>query len=961
LPFHLRQRLRVRLRLRRLATHNAKCNQDDRQELHEGHSTSEGAGRYDGFMLASFLILLTVSTGFANTALVGFLNHAGDLQEGVLPSAQNQEPQEASFRSAQAGFLISTPEESWELQHSIGADGNGRLAMGPLKNGGLKQLSVTVSSAAYPDLEALRKQRDEILKQAQQSEDIRKGKKLKRKFGDLMSAGLQVEQDSAGQTFIARQYYLLSQGKQYVIQCHAPKGEFSDLEPLFEQALQSFAIVPLDGEALRLGQLQKLSAQCGSEVQWETEWKVASARARKEGKLIVVTVQAVSGFEVGDQIGRGPFMEQSVVKLLEHRFVVLRWHRGLEAPFVRQNVFGLGPSTFGTGILVTDAKGSVVKQIFIIKGLAVYDSLLETLKEQQHLSLQAPQPVATASSLERTRLLHESGQLIEAQILCESSPRVTEGKAATVEHVAWALLRAQIHATARQGNAARMEVRAGLAAAASLAAETSSGAGGSAAETIPAADALSLRHELQLLEAQLMTSMGEPEAAESQLDLLLALDEELAAETHAQALMLKGALRLQDKDRAGTETAWQILTDRFPETRWAWMAAAGLTGPGWKMEIFPDLRWPREIDRPLARVPKAADKSNQRATISALVNGAADFLLAQQSEDGSWQAMTSYGNRKPLADDLKLAATAIAGQALLHIPNNADTKQAAERAMLWLLAQRELREAETKPPIVFMDYAVWSRSYILFFLADCLERGIGNEQALQSEIKKCLQDLTVRQQGNGGWSYYLSGEVGGAAKPQSISFTTATVVLALERTAEIDLLEDRAMLDRGLDCLEAMRSPKGTFSYFLNGGSLATSARSGDGVEASAARGPVCGLALLRGDRETAEELAPRLKMYVEHLPAFGAQRRKALMHAGLHTQGSHYLLYDYATAAQALNQVQSEQGFPKALAKKTRAAVLREVRACLNADGSFTDNPLLGTTSATGLAVLALVNLVEN
>ena len=889
-------------------------------------------------MRASFLLLLAVFTGFANPA---FSNHFCDLQKSTPPRQDAPNSQQHSFRSAQAGFAISKPDEAWQLQDSIGPDGNGRITLGPLNSGGLQQLSITVSAAASPDLDALRLQRDEILKQAQESDDIRKGKKLKRKFGDLMSAGLQVEQDAASQTFVARQYYLISQGKQYVIQCHAPKNEFDALEPLFEKALNSFVIVPLDGEALRLAQLQQLAARCGSEVQWETEWSVASARARKEGKLIVVTVQAISSFEVGDQIGRGPFMDYGVVKLLQHRFVVLRWHRGMDAPFVKQEVFGLGPSTFGTGILVTDAKGAVLNQIFIIKGQAVYDSLIETLSEQQHLALQAPQPSSTASSLQCAQLWLESGQLQKLEKLCKASPRAAQGEVATKEQVAWALLRAQVHAAARQGESARLEVRAGLTAEASLVSRDPG-----------------LRQELQLLEAQLMTAMGEAHAAEVRLDDLLAVAENLAADTHAQALLMKGALRLQAQDRVGAEASLHTLTVQFPEIRWAWMAAAGLTGPGWKLDIFPGLRWPRESDRALARVPKAAEKAKQRADISTLVQGGADFLLAQQLEDGSFPSMTSYGDHKVLADDLKLAATAIAGQALQRLTDRADAQQAAERAVLWLLEQRQLRESESKPPIVFMDYAVWSRSYILFFLATCLEHGVGDQEAVQMEMKKCVQDLAERQQGNGGWSYYLSGTIGGSAKPQSISFTTATVVLALERAAEVQLLDDPAMLNRGLDCLEAMRSPKGTFSYFLNGRDLKTSTRSSDGVEASAARGPVCGLALLRGQRETTKELAPRFEMYVEHLPAFGAQRRKALMHAGLHTQGSHYLLYDYATAAQALHEVRGQRGIPKALAAKTNAAVLREVRACLNADGSFTDNPLLGTTSATGLAILALLNL---
>ncbi|MHC4822600.1 MAG: hypothetical protein ACYTEP_01115 [Planctomycetota bacterium] len=38
--------------------------------------------------------------------------------------------------------------------------------------------------------------------------------------------------------------------------------------------------------------------------------------------------------------------------------------------------------------------------------------------------------------------------------------------------------------------------------------------------------------------------------------------------------------------------------------------------------------------------------------------------------------------------------------------------------------------------------------------------------------------------------------------------------------------------------------------------------------------------------------------------------------------------------------------------------AILRQVRACRNVDGSFLDNPLLGVDSATGLALQALLDL---
>jgi hypothetical protein len=78
-------------------------------------------------------------------------------------------------------------------------------------------------------------------------------------------------------------------------------------------------------------------------------------------------------------------------------------------------------------------------------------------------------------------------------------------------------------------------------------------------------------------------------------------------------------------------------------------------------------------------------------------------------------------------------------------------------------------------------------------------------------------------------------------------------------------------------------------------------------------------------------------------------------MHAGADGQGSHYLLYDYATAAEALR---AADGLDDALRSSVRTAILREMARCRSADGSFVDNPLLGQAAGTSLAVLTLLEL---
>ena len=129
------------------------------------------------------------------------------------------------------------------------------------------------------------------------------------------------------------------------------------------------------------------------------------------------------------------------------------------------------------------------------------------------------------------------------------------------------------------------------------------------------------------------------------------------------------------------------------------------------------------------------------------------------------------------------------------------------------------------------------------------------------------------------------------------------------------------------------------------------------GSRRAAARGPVCSLALIRGERESGKDLKRRLDMYLDHIETFGAQRRKALMHAGEHTEGSHYLLFDYSTAAEALGE-ESVKGVPRKLVRKAKQTILDQLRGCQNLNGSFIDNPLIGPDTGTGLALLCLFDL---
>jgi hypothetical protein len=267
-------------------------------------------------------------------------------------------------------------------------------------------------------------------------------------------------------------------------------------------------------------------------------------------------------------------------------------------------------------------------------------------------------------------------------------------------------------------------------------------------------------------------------------------------------------------------------------------------------------------------------------------------------------------------------------------------------------------------PAAFMDYTCWGSSYGLLLLTDLLDPGIDRLSSpkrralVQAEARRLVRDLVRIQQPNGGWSYYVSGRLGGKPANVAMSFTTATVLLSLHGAAERGVAVPADVLGRGFACLASLRGTNGAFDYM----------RGGDGnyragvvpPAGAAARGPVCTLALRRGGRLDAAAMKPAIESYVEHLAGFGAEARKALMHAGADTQGSHYLLYDYATAAEALRATDAAS-LDLETRKRARAAILREMARCRCADGSFVDNPLIGPAAGTGLAVLALLDLYRD
>ena len=849
---------------------------------------------------------------------------------------------EVVYEAPGSGFRITLPDVGWI--HSEQGDPKGlvRFSAGPPEAQGLITLGIQVALVVDTSDEGVRSQILQLREAIRGNDAITDVEGLEHEIGGRKALGIRVHQAAHGQTFRVHLFFVRVQGLQYRIQFHAPRGRFDAEWEKAKSVLAGFEFIDLDVATRDRVMLRSLAARCGSQVDWATSWEDAARRARKGGRLIVVSIFAQSGFELGNRLDEAVFTSPEVLGLMRHRFVGWRWQKGMDAPFVDHDVFGLSASTFGVGLLVCSPEGNVLRQIFLPEAGLVAEALREVLWEHPGLA-PPPSPPKDGSIADRAAFLTDSGELAAAWKLLDGERDEARSSGCWYQ-------RARLHAIAREGDA-------GLAALKEARGRWSSEDSSRGSRAV-----------LDLLEADIRIGMGRYEEAERVLRKGLSRKPD---ETLESILILRrGLLAWQRGDRDGAKTFWTDVTRRFSDEPAAWIAAAGLIGPALKIDMTPDLTWPTETHRRLTKLPDPAPPA-ESLTLPKALTAAAEWLLAAQREDGGWDLPFDQRNTHISPDQIVMASQAICVTALARVAaeggptERAQAERYREAALLGLdryLAYRKAERAHPRP-VAFMDYTCWGGSYGLFCLTRVLDPATGmlsclsknQVKALREEAAHLVADLCRIQAANGGWSYYLSGEVDGAVTVTAMSFTTATVLDALHKSAEAGFEVPEEVLARGVDCLISLRGDNGNFQYL----------RQGEGPyragvvapEGSAARGPLCTLALIRADRLEVDAMRPAFETYVNHLPGFGREARKALMHAGTATQGSHYLLYDYATAAEALRTI-GRSVIGENLASRVIAAISREMKRCHNVEGSFVDNPIIGTAPGTGLAICTLLDL---
>ncbi|MEK7465778.1 MAG: hypothetical protein AAB074_00050 [Planctomycetota bacterium] len=265
------------------------------------------------------------------------------------------------YLNEEHGFRIRKPGEEWEM--AVGAPYPGtRFTLKTWRKGATGEESVTVFVAdlqGVTEATAARDAAEKARKQDQRCSGIRRGS---REVAGESAPWLAFEYESGGISYTLRQHYFVHHGSHFIVQCAAGAARFKELEGEFTAALESFAFIPLkDAEGAKVKALLKeVAGRCGSEIGWAKSWEEAASRAKKEDKLVVVVVEQYRGLNIERYAPSTLFMDTDVVALMKERFVAFQWNDRCGAPFEDPATYGLGPFTFGQGILFADSDGTVV-------------------------------------------------------------------------------------------------------------------------------------------------------------------------------------------------------------------------------------------------------------------------------------------------------------------------------------------------------------------------------------------------------------------------------------------------------------------------------------------------------------------------------------------------------------------------------------------------------------------------
>lgn len=333
------------------------------------------------------------------------------------------------------------------------------------------------------------------------------------------------------------------------------------------------------------------------------------------------------------------------------------------------------------------------------------------------------------------------------------------------------------------------------------------------------------------------------------------------------------------------------------------------------------------------------------------------WLVREQHEDGSWAYPTpdhlgDFGYAWETYAAYRLAADALACEALRVAPETPDRRAALERGLAWLAEQRPLQRGADWD----VD-ATWGSLYGYVVLVSAALDGRFDAEPwaprLRESALRFWNDLAVRQTREGGWAYYDDPPF--TLRPTwATSFCTALVLPSLIRgRAELALPIGAERVERATEYLRRCALPNGAFAYDLNPVPQPYGGLHIDQVKGSLGRIQVCHVALARAGVGwvTADRVREGLAAFFEHHRMLDFARTRPIPHEGPYRNAGYFYLFAHYYAAQAIELL--PEGEREGWHRKLRPHVIKTMAT----DGSTSDflTASYQLVAGTSYAALAL------
>lgn len=359
-----------------------------------------------------------------------------------------------------------------------------------------------------------------------------------------------------------------------------------------------------------------------------------------------------------------------------------------------------------------------------------------------------------------------------------------------------------------------------------------------------------------------------------------------------------------------------------------------------------------------------ADDKLTQSVDEAIASGV-NFLIADQNPNGSWgsahqtKGLNIYAPVPGAHDAFRVAVTAMAISALCDsglAETEGPSRESLKKGEVYLIENLPKVRRASADAI----YNVWTHAYGIQALVDLYERTGDKEKRklLVDLINGQINRLERYESVDGGWGYYDFRV--GAARPSSssISFTTATCLVAMWEAREIEGVSlPRPVIDRAIAAINRQRKSDYSYLYgeYLNARPLYGINR----PAGSLGRTQACNFALrLWGDETITDAIVSDwLKRLEDRNGWLDIGRKRPVPHESWFAVAGYFFYYGHYYAARGISLLPAEE---RPASRKLVAEIVLDLQ---EKDGSWWDFPFYSYHQpyGTSFAVMTLARCREN